>query len=64
MRRGLRRHRPVFLAGRDLRYPTRTGGTRMHVHALTWIVLAAIILTMIVVDMVGQVCTPHEPTLK
>ena len=36
----------------------------MHVHALTWIVLAAIILTMIVVDIVGHVRTPHEPTLK
>ncbi len=36
----------------------------MHVHALAWIVLAAIILTMIVVDIVGHVRTPHEPTLK
>ncbi len=34
----------------------------MHVHA--WIVLAGIILTMIVVDIVGHVRTPHEPTLK
>lgn len=28
---------------------------RMHVHALAWIVLAGIILTMIVVDIVGHV---------
>ena len=38
--------------------------SRMHVHALAWIVLAGIILTMIVVDIVGHVRTPHEPTLK
>ena len=37
---------------------------RMHVHALAWIVLAGIILTMIVVDIVAHVRTPHEPTLK
>jgi len=37
---------------------------RMHVHALAWIVLAGIILTMIAVDIVGHVRTPHEPTLK
>ena len=36
----------------------------MHVHALAWIVLAGIILSMIVVDIVGHVRTPHEPTLK
>ena len=36
----------------------------MHVHALAWIVLAAIILTMIVVDIVGHVRTPHETTLE
>ena len=36
----------------------------MHVHALAWIGLAGIILTMIVVDIVGHVRTPHEPTLK
>ena len=36
----------------------------MHVHALAWIILAAIIVTMIVVDIVGHVRTPHEPTLK
>ena len=36
----------------------------MHVHALAWIVLAGIILTMIVVDIVGHVRTPHKPTLK
>ena len=33
----------------------------MHVHALAWIVLAAIILTMIVVDIVGHVRTPTNP---
>ena len=37
---------------------------RMHVHALAWIILAGIIATMIVVDIVGHVRTPHEPTLK
>ena len=36
----------------------------MHVHALAWIILAGIIMTMIVVDIVGHVRTPHEPTLK
>lgn len=36
----------------------------MHVHVLAWIVLAGIILTMIAVDIVGHVRTPHEPTLK
>lgn len=36
----------------------------MHVHALAWIVLAGIILTMIAVDIVGHVRRPHEPTLK
>lgn len=36
----------------------------MHVHALAWIVLAGIILTMIAVDIVGHVRTSHEPTLK
>ena len=48
-----------------------TSGTRlvpeaphMHVHALAWIVLAGIILTMIVVDIVGPVRTPHAPPLK
>ena len=35
----------------------------MHVHALAWIILAGIIATMIVVDIVGHVRTPHEPTL-
>ena len=30
----------------------------MHVHALAWIVLAGIIVTMIVVDIVGHVRTP------
>ncbi|AMD88017.1 tellurium resistance protein TerC [Actinomyces radicidentis] len=36
----------------------------MDVHALGWIALAAIILTMITVDVVGHVRTPHEPTMK
>ncbi|QPK80489.1 TerC family protein [Schaalia sp. ZJ405] len=36
----------------------------MDVHALGWIGLAAIILTMITVDIVGHVKTPHEPTMK
>lgn len=36
----------------------------MDVHALGWIALAAIILTMITVDVVGHVRTPHEPTIR
>lgn len=36
----------------------------MEVHALGWLALAAIILTMITVDIVGHVRTPHEPTLR
>ncbi|WP_072341613.1 TerC family protein [Actinomyces urinae] len=36
----------------------------MHVHALGWIMLAVIILALIIVDIVGHVRTPHEPTLK
>ena len=36
----------------------------MDVHALGWIALAAIILAMITIDIVGHVRTPHEPTLK
>nr|WP_300338277.1 TerC family protein [Actinomyces sp.] len=36
----------------------------MEVHALGWIALAAIILAMITIDIVGHVRTPHEPTLK
>ncbi|MDC4233263.1 TerC family protein [Actinomyces sp. B33] len=36
----------------------------MDVHALGWIALAAIILTMITIDIVGHVKTPHEPTIK
>lgn len=36
----------------------------MEVHALGWIGLSAIILTMITVDIVGHVKTPHEPTMK
>ena len=36
----------------------------MDVHALGWIALGAIILTMITIDIVGHVRTPHEPTMK
>ena len=36
----------------------------MEVHALAWIILFAIIVTMITVDIVGHVRTPHAPTLK
>jgi len=34
------------------------------VHALGWIALAAIILTMITIDVVGHVRTPHEPSMR
>ncbi|WP_022867842.1 TerC family protein [Schaalia vaccimaxillae] len=36
----------------------------MDVHVLGWIGLAVVILTMITVDIVGHVKTPHEPTMK
>ncbi|MGO1584111.1 MAG: TerC family protein [Actinomycetaceae bacterium] len=36
----------------------------MDVHAIAWIGLAAVIVTMITIDIVGHVRTPHEPTLK
>ena len=36
----------------------------MDVHILGWIGLAAIILVLIVIDIVGHVRTPHEPTMK
>lgn len=36
----------------------------MDVHLLGWLGLTGIILAMIVVDIVGHVRTPHEPTLK
>jgi tellurite resistance protein TerC len=36
----------------------------MDVHAIGWIGLAAVIVTMITVDIVGHVRSPHEPTLK
>ncbi|WP_321780876.1 TerC family protein [Schaalia cardiffensis] len=36
----------------------------MEVHALGWAALAALILTMIIVDIIGHIRTPHEPTLK
>lgn len=36
----------------------------MDVHALGWIALGAIIVTMITIDIVGHVSTPHEPTMK
>ena len=52
------------MAGRDLRYSIRTGGAHVEVHALGWLALAAIILTIITVDIVGHVRTPHEPSMK
>ncbi|WP_194948052.1 TerC/Alx family metal homeostasis membrane protein [Actinomyces trachealis] len=36
----------------------------MDIHALGWIALAAVIVIMITVDIVGHVKTPHEPTIK
>lgn len=36
----------------------------MDVHALGWIALAAIVITLITIDIVGHVRTPHAPTLK
>lgn len=36
----------------------------MDVHVLGWVALGAIILTMITIDIVGHVRTPHEPTMK
>ena len=36
----------------------------MDVHALGWIALVAIILTMITIDVVGHVRTPHEPSMR
>lgn len=36
----------------------------MEVHALGWAALGALILTMIIVDIVGHIRTPHEPTMK
>ena len=39
-------------------------GEDMTIHAWEWIVLAAIIIVLITVDIVGHVRTPHEPTLK
>lgn len=36
----------------------------MEVHALSWIVLAIIILGLITLDIVGHVRTPHAPSLK
>lgn len=36
----------------------------MEVHALGWLALAAIIIVMITVDIVGHVKTPHEPSMK
>ncbi|PYG02135.1 tellurite resistance protein TerC [Georgenia satyanarayanai] len=36
----------------------------MDVHAIAWIALIGIILTMITVDIVGHVRTPHAPTLR
>ena len=36
----------------------------MDVHALGWIALATIILTMITIDVIGHVRTPHEPSMR
>lgn len=36
----------------------------MDVHASLWIITVGIILTMLTVDFVGHVRTPHAPTLK
>ena len=36
----------------------------MEVHAIGWAALAAIIITMITIDIVGHVRTPHEPTIR
>ncbi|WP_366179835.1 TerC family protein [Actinomyces timonensis] len=36
----------------------------MDVHSLGWLALAAVILTMIAIDIVGHVRTPHEPTMR
>ena len=36
----------------------------MDVHSLGWLALAAVILTMITIDIVGHVRTPHEPTMR
>lgn len=36
----------------------------MDVHAAGWIGLAAVIIALIVIDVVGHVRSPHEPTLK
>ncbi|SDN65058.1 tellurite resistance protein TerC [Actinomyces ruminicola] len=52
------------LAGGDLRYQTVPEVHVVDVHALGWLALAAIIITMITIDIVGHVRTPHEPTLK
>lgn len=35
----------------------------MEVHALGWIALAAIVITLITIDIVGHVRTPHAPSL-
>ncbi|MEE6297208.1 TerC family protein [Georgenia wangjunii] len=36
----------------------------MDVHLIAWAILAAVIVTMIAVDIIGHVKTPHAPTLK
>lgn len=36
----------------------------MDVHAIAWIALIGIIVTMITIDIVGHVKTPHAPTLR
>ena len=42
----------ALVAGGDLRYQFRTGGEHVDVHILGWIGLAAIILTLIAIDIV------------
>ncbi|MGK2348113.1 TerC family protein [Actinomyces sp. W5033] len=36
----------------------------MEVHVLGWLALAAIIIVMIAVDIIGHVKTPHEPSMR
>ena len=36
----------------------------MNVHAMGWVALAAIVIVLIAIDIIGHVRTPHAPTLK
>ncbi|TRW44018.1 TerC family protein [Georgenia yuyongxinii] len=36
----------------------------MEVHAIGWIVLAAVVVVLITIDIVGHVRTPHAPTIR